>query len=92
MSQAEVDAFYQTLPMVGRCLFCPDWIAEGSAEEVRRFQEAHRRLEHPNLQRLKRRHRPRRSGVISFRQSLTDEESEEIERQRAMRMKLLGQA
>ena len=92
MKLAELDAWYQTQLMTGRCAFCPELEIVGPAQEVREQMRDHLASEHPENLRKRRSHRARRNpAIMSFRQSLTDDEAFEIEEERRRRMKLLGQ-
>jgi hypothetical protein len=78
--------------MTGRCALCPDLEIEGMAKDVLPLLDAHRAKEHPEIIRKVR--RPRQRGnpkIIAWRQSLTEEENEQIDRERKQRMFLLGQ-
>jgi len=77
-------------PAIGGCLFCPKFKPRGTGAEVKELNLRHLEEKHPELVKLRRRRRPRRTGIIAFRQSLTEDESAEIDENRAKRMKLLG--
>lgn len=88
-SVADLRAWSLTQPAVGRCLFCPEWSVTGTSEEVNGHLAEHRAQEHPETIGYRRRRR-RGSGKLNFRQTLTDEQNDEIEAERRRRMRLLG--
>lgn len=75
-------------PMKVYCALCPEFMAEGTAEETRAASAEHRSEAHPELTNKRRIVRKRRS----FSQSMTEEREAEIEEERRKRMRALGMA
>lgn len=73
-------------PMTVYCALCPEWKAEGTAEETRKASVKHRSKKHPELTNKRRIVRKR----SSFSQSMTAEREEQIEAERRKRMRTLG--
>lgn len=82
----QLEATANSQPMTVYCNLCPEWKAEGTAEEAREASAAHRSALHPELANKKKVVRKRRA----FSQALTVERKEEIEEERRKRMRALG--
>jgi len=92
VSEQDLRDWGQQQQAVGRCAHCPDWTVLGTAEEVRELFEAHRVEAHSDIPYKKRSRRQRANpSIIAYRQSLTDDESKEIDEIRRRRMYQLGQ-
>jgi hypothetical protein len=89
-SAADLQDWAMRQPEVGRCLFCPEWVVEGTADEINLLLLEHRNQHHPEVCEGRRRRRPSRGLLLSFRQKLNEEQSEEIQIERSRRMRLLG--
>lgn len=84
--RAEEEAWLNTRPTVGECWLC-EWRMEGTAEEILEAQRAHR-AEHGIKVPRRRKHL---RSLSSFRQyDLSDDEMDEIERERRQRALLTG--
>jgi hypothetical protein len=88
--QAAHLAWSRAQPARGGCLFCPDFQPTGTCAEVQEACAEHRASVHPELSKKRRRRRHTFSGLTAFSQKLTQEESEEINENRARRLRLLG--
>ncbi len=75
------------MPTVGYCAFCPDWKIEGTALEVTEICREHRAELHADLPPPTRR---RRANLRNWRATLNPEETLEVDRERARRLRLLG--
>lgn len=88
-SAADLEEWAQRQPAIGRCIFCPDWAAQGTIEEVRKSSIEHRKTVHPEIARTKKR-RPSKPNLMRWRTNLDEEQSLEISEERGRRMRLLG--
>lgn len=88
--EAEHREWSQRQPARGGCLFCPEFQPEGTWSEIKTLTEEHRATVHPECRNRKRSRRPTFSGILAFSQNLTDEEREEIDANRAKRLRILG--
>lgn len=79
----------QHQPAIGRCAFCPQWVTQGTIEEIRQSALEHRREFHPELIPRKKR-RPPRPNLMRWRSTLDDDQTQEIREEREKRMQLLG--
>lgn len=88
-SAADLEAWAQLQPAIGRCVFCPEWTIEGTVEEVRRLSVEHRKTEHPEIAKIKKR-RPSKPNLLKWKSNLDQEQTLEIKDERERRMRLLG--
>jgi hypothetical protein len=68
-------------------MFCPEWEVRGTVEEIEVLAKEHRLVEHPELKPARR--RPR-ANLGKWRSTITEEDSAEINEERAKRLRLLG--
>lgn len=85
---ADLAEWAQQQPAIGRCSFCPDWIATGTIKEIRELAKAHRRVSHPEIPTRKR--RPPRPNLVKWRTTLDEDQTLEIRQERKRRMRQLG--
>ena len=86
--QRQEREWHDSQPLLALCAYCPEWSATGTAAETREAAREHRLEHHPKTFRKK---RPQVRNLRSFmNRNMTKEQEEEVDRERAARMKMFG--